>query len=194
MNTTLLKSPIVPDSALGMKAVLMELLKRKSGVGDEYQLFHSGKSAEARLRDEIKRRLNLQSKERLPDDVMKLVEDGVKMFNLSLMERLNEDGFETQSASYRKPFVKYDGKTAVVKDDGLRNQIIATRELRGDGERLVCYQEERRKCAARIETMRKNPAKYSPEDIQLATERMNAANLVCQTIAPETAKTTINEG
>lgn len=177
-NSTVVKSPSLGDTALELLPILKELLKRKSAAGEEYAYFHSGKQAEARLRDECKRRLNLDSESRLPDNIMANVKEAVKMFTAGLMAKMEDDGYQVRSASFHKPFVSWETATANAKADGLRNRIVSERDLRGDGERLVCYQEERRKLAKRITSMGEKPGKYSPEEIMLVTARHEA----CQTV------------
>ncbi len=184
VSSNLVKSQAVPTSAVEMVPVARELLKRKSSAGEEYVFIHSGKNAEARLRDEMKRRLNLDSEQRLPDKVMNHVREAIGILFASLQTDHITNGYAVKSHSSNKPFVTWEKDTATPKSDGLRNRTISERELKSDSERLVCYQEERRKLAKRITSMTEKPGKFSREEIALVQARHDAAHAVCAKLAP----------
>jgi hypothetical protein len=174
-------SPSAPTSAPEMLPVLRELIARKAANGESFQFVRNGRNALDLLRREIKRRMNLDLGSKLPDDINQQCEIAVSMFAKSLVESVLDDGYQLASVRKGVSFVKFDedNKQAEI---GFRNTVVAKREHRNDGELLKIQQDARRNLEKRIDMMRKNPSKYTPEQIRVCEQRHAVCENVIATI------------
>ena len=171
-------SPSVPTNIAEMLPVIREISLRKTSEGQSFQFLRNGRNVLDLVRRELKRRLNLDLSAKLPDEVNDMAAKAVAAFQSQLLSSMVEDGYQLTNIRKGIPFVKWDG--AKPSGDGLRNTAVAMRDLRDDGERLVTYQAERRKCTARIATLEKNPAKYGDFREQVALNQAKVAE--CEAI------------